>query len=388
LVEMGFPRRVIVGERLEDALPQLLDAVRAKRVLVVSDGIVSALPFFDRVKSSLSGGGYELCVFTDVEPEPSMEIAERVAEAIASCGADAVVAVGGGSVIDAAKAGLVKHARPDMSLEDVAPFNPIGLELSRPVLIAVPTTSGTGSDASYGIVLTKVEYGKRLKIAVGSYEVVPYATVLDPSITVGMSRRLTVGTAVDALAHSIEALASNQANDLTDALSLKAMGIIVSNLPKVLEDPSDLEAREALHLAATMAGMAFTNAGLGLAHAIAHPLGAALRIHHGTMVGLVLPYVVEYNSHEESARLKYEQACNLLDRLLGYGCADDLASTLRRFYDDIGQPYRLRDLGVGRDEFEAVKEAVSEEALHDPEVAYNPRIPTVEDVAELLERMY
>ena len=388
MVELGFPRRIIYNEPAGEALKGLLGFLGVKRVLIVTDKVVSGLPFFANITGALEEGGYEFRVFDEVEPEPHMGIGDRVADAARGLGAEAIIAVGGGSVIDAAKAGLVKLVRPDVSVEEVAPFNPLGLELRRPALIAVPTTSGTGSDASYGIVLTKVEEGKRLKIAVGSYEVIPYATILDPAIVKGMNRKLTIGTAVDALAHAVEALASTQSNTLTDALAVKVIEVVFRVLPRILEDPENEELRAEMHLAATMAGMAFSNAGLGLAHAIAHPLGAALKVHHGTIVGLVLPYVVDYNYESEDAKAKYEYAKKVIEELLGRPRMDRLSDHIRELYEEIGQPTRLRELGVSREDFESVKKTVAEEALHDPDIAYNPRTPMPDDIEKLLDEMY
>lgn len=388
MVELGFPRRIIYNEPAGEALRGLLGFLGIKRVLIVTDKVVSGLPFFASITGALEEGGYEFRVFDEVEPEPPIDIGDRVAGVARELGAEAIIAVGGGSVIDAAKAGLVRLVRPDVGVEEVAPFNPLGLELRRPVLIAVPTTSGTGSDASYGIVLTKVEEGKRLKIAVGSYEVIPYATVLDPAIVKGMDRKLTIGTAVDALAHAVEALASTQSNTLTDALAVKVVEVVFRVLPRILEDPENEELRAEMHLVATMAGVAFSNAGLGLAHAIAHPLGAALKVHHGTIVGLVLPYVVDYNYESEEARAKYEYAKKVLEELLGSPRTDRLSDHIRRLYEEIGQPTRIRELGISREDFESVKKAVAEEALHDPDIAYNPRTPIPDDIEKLLDEMY
>ncbi|MCE4621178.1 MAG: iron-containing alcohol dehydrogenase [Desulfurococcales archaeon] len=388
MVELGFPRRIIYNEPAGEALKGLLGFLGVKRVLIVTDKVVSGLPFFAGITGALEEGGYEFRVFDEVEPEPPIDVGDDVADAARELGAEAIIAVGGGSVIDAAKAGLVKLIRPDVGVEEVAPFNPLGLELRRPVLIAVPTTSGTGSDASYGIVLTKVEEGRRLKIAVGSYEVIPYATILDPAIVKGMNRKLTIGTAVDALAHAVEALASTQSNTLTDALAVKVVEVVFRALPRILEDPENEELRAEMHLAATMAGMAFSNAGLGLAHAIAHPLGATLKVHHGTIVGLVLPYVVDYNYESEEARAKYEYAKKVIEELLGRPRMVRLSDHIRKLYEEIGQPTRIRELGVSREDFESVKKTVAEEALHDPDIAYNPRTPIPDDIEKLLDEMY
>ncbi|MCE4598925.1 MAG: iron-containing alcohol dehydrogenase [Desulfurococcales archaeon] len=386
--EASFPRRVIYGEPAGSALLGLLSAINASRILLVTDRGVSELGFFKRIVDELAASGLYIIVYDKVEPEPALSVADEVARLIVGESIDAIVAVGGGSVIDAAKAGLVKAVRPDVRVEDVAPFNPLGLELRKPVLIAVPTTSGTGSDASYGIVLTKHQDGRGVKIAVGSPEVVPFASILDEEATLKLPRKLTVGTAVDALSHSIEALVATTSNPLSDALAYHSAELIFTNLPKVVENPDDREARLKLHVAATMAGMAFTNSGLGLAHAIAHPLGAALRVHHGTIVGLVLPYVVEYNYRSSSARSKYERLRRILEDINGLPAMATLADHIKSLYKTVGQPLRIRDLGVSEGKYKSVVDYVSQEALHDPNISFAPIIPEPDEIRGILERIY
>ncbi|BAA80973.2 alcohol dehydrogenase [Aeropyrum pernix K1] len=390
MVDFVFPRRIVYNESLPRALETLLGDKGVKHVLVVTDGKVAAMSWFKEAVEHVASLGVEVCIFDGVTPEPEFDVGDAIASEARRCRAEAIVAVGGGSVIDAAKAGFVKFVRPDADLEGLAPFNYLGLEDSGIVLVAVPTTSGTGSDASYGIVLTKRVNGGREKIAVGSYEVVPYASILDPSITLGMPERLTVGTAVDALAHSVEAIASTNANPLSDALAAKAAEIVFRRLPEVVNDPGNYDARAEMHIAATMAGMAFTNSGLGLAHAIAHPLGARLGTHHGATVGMVLPHVVRFNeSRSDYARRKYWELKLLLESLLGLEERGSLADHIEELYARVGQPTRVRELaGIERERYLTLADEVAEAAFRDPELAFNPVMPTMEDVKTLLYNMY
>ena len=389
MVMLGFPRRIIYNEDAPRALLELLSHRGSKAVLIVTDNRLVSASWFKDILEALSGSGIRYCVYSNVEPEPGMEVGDQVASAARKCGADAIIAVGGGSVIDATKAGAVKLVNPSIRLDSIAPFVDLGLEGSRITLVAIPTTSGSGSDASYGIVLSRIGESGREKVAVGSYEVIPYASILDPSIPAGMPRSLTIATGVDVLAHSLESLVSTGSNPLSDALAVKAAEIVFTRLPRIVEDPGDLEARAEMHLAATMAGMAFTNSGLGLAHAIAHPLGARLGTHHGATVGVVLPHVVRFNYSNSQARAKYEYLKSILEAVAGLPRRETLVSHIEWLYDRIGQPYRISKLtGISREEYLEVSRIVAEEALRDPDIAFNPIIPTPEEIEGILRSMY
>ncbi len=383
-----LPRTLFLGEHAVDALERLVDELDAKRVLIVSDPVVSTLPFFDEIVAALKKRVESLEIFSDVEQEPGVETARRVAEAARRINADLIVAVGGGSVIDAAKAGWLLYERPDVNPEEVNPFTRYGLG-RKARLVAIPTTSGTGSDVSFGVVLTVERDGKR-KLAMANLELVPYATILDADIVKGLPRHLTLYTAVDALSHAVEAYAAVNANHFSDALAEKAVVLIFKYLPRVLENPGNEEARLALHVAATMAGMAFTASGLGLAHAIAHALGPELGLHHGLAVGLTLPYVVEFNAAKSTyASARYEVLKRLLE-LHGAEAKPNLQTHIRELYEATGFPQRIRDLPEppSRNEWEKAVRRIAERSLEDPELAFNPVPVSIDDVVNILTRMY
>jgi len=385
LVEHGFPRRLIAGEDAAQALVGLLEALASRRVLIVTDPHILMLPKTKEIIDTLLNKGYRVEVYSDVPPEPPARVADEIAEEARRLGADAIVAVGGGSVIDAAKAGLVRYVRPDYDLRDIAPFARLGLEEAQAKLIAIPTTAGTGSDASYGIVVYDEEEGN--KIPVGNLELIPYATILDPDYPAGAPRHIALGAAMDALGHAIEALTASEATILTDALAEKTVATIMTRLEEALA--GDRDAWTDIHLAATMAGMAFTNAGLGLIHAIAHPLGAKLGIHHGTLVGIITPRVVKYlASAAERAREKYERLVAMLENVYGLPKLGSLDAHIERLHERVGFPRRLRDLGVSRERFDEAVEFVVEAAYRDPEIAFSPAIPTPDELRTLLEELY
>ncbi len=383
--EIVLPRRIIFGEDAGEGVVGLLGTLGARKVLVVTDEVISRLEKYTQLISSLKNAGIEVVEYRSVPPEPPVEIGEEIAQS-AGDHVDVILAVGGGSVIDAAKAALVKLHRPDVEIRDVAPFNILGIELSRPILVAVPTTAGTGSDASYGIVLTVQEGGRHYKMAVGSLEVVPYSSVLDPGFPATAPHRIKVGAAIDILSHALEALSSNNSNVFSDALAEKAAIIVFTDLEKALE--GDDEALSRLHLAATMAGIAFTNSGLGLAHAIAHSLGGELGIHHGTMVGIVLPRVVELNMEDPVVAGKLERLKIILEKAYGLPVKDSIVGHIIELYKRVGQPTGIKELGVTRDMYNDIVMKMKDKIFHDPEIAYAPIIPDPERLEKILLDIY
>ncbi len=385
MTELVFPRRIIYGEDASESLVILLDYLDARNILVVSDPVISGLELYKNLVSRLTETGRNIYEYKDVPPEPPVEIGDKIIETVKKHTIDAVIAIGGGSVIDAAKATHVKLHRPDVDVKDVAPFNPLGLEYSKPILIAIPTTAGTGSDASYGIVLT-VHNETHYKMAVGSPEVVPYATILDQRFPMNAPRRIQVGAAVDALSHALEALSSNYSNPFSEALAEKAAILIFTELEKALS--GDEEAWTKIHLAATMAGIAFTNSGLGLAHAIAHSIGGELKIHHGTMVGIVLPRVIKLNLRDDDASARLNRLKTLLEKIYGFEEKNSIVDHIVDFYKRIGQPTGVSELGVSKEKFTSVVEKMLDEVYHDPEMAYAPVIPDPEELKELIMSLY
>ena len=383
--EIVLPRRIIFGEDAGNALIGLLDYIGAKKILVITDRVISKLERYTGLINYLRDSGIEVMEYRDIPPEPPIDIGDKIAESIDET-PDAIIAVGGGSVIDAAKAALVKIHRPDVDIRDVAPFNLLRIEFSRPVLIAIPTTAGTGSDVSFGIVLSTREGEKYYKLAVGSFEVVPYASILDPGFPITAPRSIKVGAAIDALSHALEALSSNNSNVFSDALAEKAAIIIFLYLEKALE--GDMDSMTMLHLAATMAGVAFTNSGLGLAHAIAHSIGGELGIHHGTIVGIVLPRVLELNMKDPMVSNKLDRLRLILERVYDAPRRASIVEHVIDLYKKVNQPTGLRELGISREKYIAVIEKMKEEIFHDPEVAYAPIIPDQEELEKILLDIY
>ena len=384
--EAVLPRRIIFGESVKDSLASLIATIRSSKALVITDETLMRIGLVDKVLATLEDAGVLFKVFEKVPPEPPVSIANEIAEVANEFNPDIFIAVGGGSVIDAAKAGLVKHVRPKYDVRDISPFEVIGLEARKPVLIAIPTTSGTGSDATLGVVLTDTIEENKIKIALGSPEVVPYATILDPEMVKNLPSNLRIATGMDALSHAIEAYVSNQANPLSDALAEKAVTLIFQHLPKAVK--GDEDAISNMHIAATLAGAAFSNSGLGLAHAIAHPLGSVLGTHHGLTVGVILPYVMEYNARQsDEVAAKYMKLAKIISIHMDKKF-ENIVSAVKEFYEILEFPTRFRDVGVSEEKYSEAIEKVPFLALQDADIAFAPIVPSPEEIKSLIENMY
>jgi len=214
---------------------------------------------------------------------------------------------------------------------------------------------------------------------------VPWMAVLYPEFPASMSRRLTIGTGLDALSHSIEALVSNTASGFTDALAVKSVEIVMRYLPVAVKDPSSLEAREKMHLAAMMAGMSFSNSGLGLAHAIAHTVGPMLKAHHGAIVATVLPYVVRYNAEKSDlAAEKYGYLEKVLNAVLDGEVS--LLDRLISLYRDVEHPLTLAEYGGSHEWLRRNENEIIEGVFSDPDLGFNPVLPSEDDILELIKR--
>ena len=382
----SLPRLIYYGSGASEMLGELANNMGWSRVLLVCDPVVKKLGLADRVEQALRNAGVEVKVYDRVEPEPLFSQAEEIGRLAQEFEPQAIVAVGGGSVIDAAKGAWVKYEMPDYDIRGVTPFEWMGLG-RKCMLVAVPTTSGTGSEATLGIVLSEPLDGGKRKVALGSPEVVSMVAVLDPDLAKTMPRRLTVSTGIDVLAHAVEAAVSSEATEFTDALAFKAVEIVFKYLPRAVENPEDMESRSKMHLAATMAGMAFSNSGLGLAHAVAHAMGPVAGLPHGTSVGIALPFVVEYNSAKSSgAADKYGRLLSYLETMAGVE-ADSLADAIRGLYRRIGQPETVAQAGGDASAVQARVEEIVDEAFQDPDLVFNPVFPDRGEVVEMVKKM-
>jgi acetaldehyde dehydrogenase/alcohol dehydrogenase len=376
-----------------------LRQLRSAQALIVTDADTHSRGVVEEVRRYLNA---PVRVFADVEPEPSEELVRAGVAKLDSIRPDLIVAVGGGSVLDAAKAMRLFHESPELSLAELAlPF----LDARKRVaqypqvehslrLVAVPTTSGTGSEVSPAAVLTA---GTR-KLTLVDYSLVPDMAVVDPRLTLTMPRSLTADTGVDALTHALEAAVSIFASPYTDAFCMQALHLILEALPRACADGSDIAARTSMSNAATLAGLAFSNAFVGVGHALAHAVGARFGVPHGRACGIFLPHILRYNASLPTKFMpapgytsyvapdKYAQMAWVHG--LGGRTADErrerLFSAVTELLDTVGIPRSLAEAGVGETEFEAALPELAEAAFMDASLRTNPRMPLVVELVGLL----
>jgi len=384
---LSLPRFLYIGEGSLDEFKELLADSGYEKVFIVTDKIITDLKIIDPVIKMLDELGITYKIFNEVEPEPSFETVEKATKIVSDFEPQLILAVGGGSVIDAAKSIWVKYENPDFNLEELSPFVWLGLG-KKTKLAAIPTTSGTGSEATIGVVLTKK--AEKKKIAVGSYEVVPFYTIVDPRFPLTMPQKLTASTGLDALAHCVEAYVSNMSNPFTDALVEKAIELIFVWLPRAYKNGSDIKAREKMHIAAMLAGMAFSNSGLGIAHALGHSFGPLFNVPHGLAVGVFLPYVVEFNGQESESRAKYA----LLGKIIGVSgdnidqLFNGFLEKMKELYRSINAPLKVRDLGIKEQEYLSKLNLLVQNAYEDPDIAFNPKMVSPEDLEAIFRKAY
>ena len=364
----------------EDALNELA-SLKGERAFIVTDANIARLGLVDKVTQPLSAVGMQHRVFAEVEPDPSMETVQRGAEQMRAFAPDWIIGLGGGSCMDAAKAMWVLYEHPEMTPGEINPLVPLGLgEKAR--LVTIPTTSGTGSEATWAIMLTDTQEGR--KLALGSRENMAYMAIVDPVMVAGLPAPIAADTGMDALTHAIEGYTANLRNDFCDGLCLVATKLVFQYLPRSVADAGDKEAREKMHNAASIAGLGFGNSMAVMAHAMGHSMGAVFHTPHGRAVGLFLPYTIEYTGEAMAERYG-----DIL-RFVGISCAPSdpparlLAAAIRDLARKIGQPLTLKQAGISTEQFEAGLPRLVANAESDATLVMGVRIPTSAE----LERLY
>ncbi len=368
----------------EDAL-SYLDELEGRRAFIVTDTQIVSIGFTAQVKEHLSQAGINCQVYDEVEPEPSLETIKKGAEVVGSYEPDWIVGLGGGSVIDATKAMWILYERPDIEPAEINPFAPLGLR-KKARLITIPTTSGTGSDSNWGLVLT--DTSEQRKLAVGCREAHADIAIIDPTFVIGMPQQLTADTGMDALTHAIEGFTSGWKNDFCDGLCLKAIQLVFQYLPRAYQHGHDAEAREKMHNAASIAGLGFGNSMAGLAHSMGHSLGAVFHIPHGRTVGLFLPYTIEFTAN--IAAEHYAEIAHFL-KLEDAGvesAAFSLAKAIRQLAQSINQPLTIKDLGIPRDDFERSLPKLVLNADMDTQTVTSARVPAAAEFEQLFRCAY
>lgn len=366
--------RIYMGKSSLEEIKQL----GIKRAYIICDPFMEKCGRAKELAEILQQQGAQTEIFSEVIPDPSIEIVTKTIHGMQQFNPDGIVALGGGSAIDTAKAAGQLYAAMNGS--------------QRPILAAVPTTSGTGSEVTSFAVISDTQ--AQVKYALRDSALVPDAAFLDPELTASVPPAITADTGMDVLTHALEAYASIKADDFTDACAEKAVRLVWKYLERAVIDGSDMEAREHMHNASCLAGIAFSNASLGICHSMAHALGAAFHIPHGRSNALLLPHIIAYNAdldrqEDSAALLRYAQIAELLN--IGGGtpkaAVHNLIRQIRTMMKRIGIPYYVTDLSIEKETFEQSISAMAEKALNDNCTPTNPKIPQKEEIENLYKEL-
>ncbi|HBI6979154.1 iron-containing alcohol dehydrogenase [Clostridium perfringens] len=377
MARFTLPRDIYHGK---DSLEVLKSLEGKKAFIVIGGGSMKRFGFLDKVLSYLKEANMETKVFEGVEPDPSVETVMKGAKEMEEFNPDWIVSIGGGSPIDAAKAMWIFYEYPDFTFEKA--IVPFGLpKLRRKAkFVAIPSTSGTATEVTAFSVIT--DYKAKIKYPLADFEITPDIAIVDPSLAETMPEKLVAHTGMDALTHAIEAYTASLRSNFTDPLALKAIEMV--NMHLVNSYKGDMEARGEMHEAQCLAGMAFSNALLGIVHSMAHKVGAVFHIPHGCANAIFLPYVIKYNRkacedrYANIARhigLKGESERELTDALI------DL---INKFNKELNIPSSMKEYGIDENEFKANLKFIAHNAVLDPCTGSNPR--EVDD--ETMEKLY
>lgn len=374
--------KIVFGE---DSLEQLR-MIEGKRVLVITDPVVSKLGMLEVVTNELKKEQRAVEIFDQVEAEPSFENVEKVADALGRFQPDLIVALGGGSCIDAAKGAWVLYERPDLTLDVVSPLTKLDLR-KKARLVAIPTTAGTGSDATWVAILTDRSQNMKLDYF-ASRELVPDYSILNPKFLLKLPKKATAYTGLDAIDQAIEAYVSQWRNDFSDGLALRSIQILFEYLPKAFDNPDDLLARQKTQNAATMSGLAFSNSQVGLAHATGHALGAIFHMPHGLAVGISNPYVIQFSSRD-AAQL-YSDIAHVIEieEESDQKATDMLVESIKKLMSHLETPLSLREAGISHSAFLENLDNLIEQTNRSTCTFVNPRVPDLEEVRKLFVCMY
>ncbi len=381
----------------------------SKAFIVTDPGMVK-LGYVDRVLYHLrKRPDYVHCeIFSEVEPDPSIETVMKGAEMMNSFHPDVIIALGGGSAMDAAKGMWLFYEYPDADFHGlkqkfldirkrIVKYPHLGRKAQ---FVAIPTTSGTGSEVTSFSVITDKK--ANIKYPLADYELTPDVAIVDPQFVMTVPKHVTADTGMDVLTHAIEAYVSCMANDYTDGLAIKAIQLVFEYLPRAYRNGNDEVAREKIHNASTIAGMAFANAFLGINHSLAHKLGAEFHIAHGRSNTILLPHVIRYNALKPTkftAFPKYEsfvadQRYAEIARILGLPArtteegVESLVQAIIKLAKEMDIPMSIEANGVDKESFEAKVDLLAERAFEDQCTTANPKLPLVSELAEIYRLAY
>lgn len=351
---------------------EYFSSINKNRIFIVADPMMIKLGFVEQLTKIFAVKQLDVDCFSEITPDPTVEVIAKGLEKMNSFQPDCLIAIGGGSAIDTAKGMILSNYM-------------LNTDYQRPEFIAVPSTSGTGSEVTSFTVVTNQEDKKPFV----DQRLLPDVAVLDVDLVKTVPPNISADTGMDVLTHAIEAYVSTDASEFSDALAEKAVQLVFENLPNIYKNPTDLEARNLMHKASSLAGMAFTNASLGINHSLAHAIGAAFHLPHGRINAILLPSVIEYNSQTKAIQ-RYQQ----LAKSLGLPASNaeegknNLILAITILNQELEIPQRFADFDLTEEEFAVQNGRIVKAALKDDCTKTNPRQPDEESLSKLYETLY
>lgn len=373
-----IPQNIIFGMGSLAQLPELLIESGSNHVFLISDGGLAKLGVVEKIESIIQNSGITCTTYLGVLPNPTVSIVDEATALYTKCGATSIVALGGGSSMDVAKAvGVLANYGGSITQYEG------NFKVPGPIvpMIAIPTTAGTGSEVTASAVIT--DESRNYKLSVFSYELLPRYALLDPALIMTAPASIAASCGVDALIHAMEAYISTKATPFSDAMAEKAMELIGANLRRFVANRQDEDAACAMMLGCNFAGIAFAWARLGNVHAMSHPVSGYFHVAHGVANSILLPTVLEYNALADHGR--YKKMYNYIHQ--GSPCIENfqpqmLVDEIRKLNNELGIPARLSDVGVTADKIPAM----AEDAMKSGNIPANPRQTTLKDMIALYEK--
>ncbi|MGQ4875091.1 MAG: iron-containing alcohol dehydrogenase [Promethearchaeia archaeon] len=384
-----FSPKIIYGE---DAL-DYFENISGQKCFIVTDKVITKLGYLKILTDKLSEYGKTWDVFDDVEPDPKEESILKAKEKCLEYQPDIIIGLGGGSVMDVAKSLWAVYEYPQYGIDDFYPFNKDLYDLGKKAkLVAIPTTSGTGAETTWAVVISRFEDNVWKKYEQAHKGLIPMYAIVDPIFPIGMPPGLTIDTGFDALSHAIEGVVAMWRNEFSNAMCLKAVELIFKYLPIAYKDGKNKEARDMMHQAATMAGLGFGNSQAHIGHTLGHVWGAVFHVPHGRCVGIFLPYVTQFclNNPED------EETKNILAKFakqLGWAnwdednkkAAEIVIEKIKELQKEVGFPSKLSETGITKEQMEEKMDVLINLCFQSSSSVMSPRSASGDDFRKLFE---
>ena len=386
---------IVYGDNAADYLEQ----ISGDKCFIITDKNLEKLGIVKIITDKFEKWGKKYEIFNGISSnrECNEDDILKGKEPIISFAPDTIIALGGGSIIDSAKAIWGLYEFPEMNIDDFHPINPELNELGKKAkFIAIPTTSGTGSETTWAMVISRILNNVETKYGTAHRKFVPHIAILDPIFPAEMPPKLTAATAFDSLAHAFEGLASSYRNEFCNAMGLKAIELVFKYLPIAYKNPKNIEARDNLHQAATMAGLSFGNSQAHIGHSLGHSLGAAFHVPHGNAVGLFLPYISQYCLLNPDEKDVFVEIYAKIGKQLNWAkWADDnkkaaniVVEKIKGLMKEVDFPMTLKDSGIQKEDFDKKLKMLVALAIQDPCTPMSPRNVGLAELENLYKYAY